>query len=711
MKWGGRRVLTPRGFSVAVATLLTAGVSIPAEAVAPPSPILTHPEIYQPRELTPEIARIKATGEVLRDNFEMARVYQTIAQDPVVSGLLAWRETLFVDHDGAFEEITRFLNEHPGWPAADAMRTRAEKALWQWTRTPETVTEFFKTRAPKTISGKLALARAQRALGKTEVAAKLIREMWQSETLSASLEETILKAEEGTLTETDHKARFARRIYAGDLSGALRAGKRISKDHEKIAKAALSLSKGHKEGLKLYNKLPASAKSQAAMRYAMARYQRLTDKEDEARKTALAVKPSDSGSFDAEAWWEEKRQLIRHALKQNGGTAWREAYQLASTHGNDSGLPFVEGEFLSGWIALRFLKEPEKALPHFVTLSKGNDRPVNISQGEYWAGRSYDAMGQPAEASKHYALAGGHPETFYGQLARDRLGWPRVADTVALGSSATVDSLAQLDKDEVFQAARLVASAGREDLLPMFFGALMKKAQTREQKSAIAGLVSRMGWPHVAVRLAKAEAQDGIDLGAETFPTPVYAHDHLTAAPEPALVYGVIRQESEFNPKAESHAGARGLMQIMPNTAKGLSRNYKADYDLPRLVTDPDYNVQLGSALLHELLRTFDGSYAMVLAAYNAGPSPVNRWIEEYGDPRKGEIDLLDWIELIPFSETRNYVKRVMENVNVYRARFREERPDTLFVGLQRSLKGDLQRQASCQVSQSVVKAGVITCE
>ncbi|WP_137387795.1 transglycosylase SLT domain-containing protein [Rhodoligotrophos defluvii] len=682
---------------IAVGILVSAGVS-PAPAQPAAEVRLLNPAIYRPAEITPEVARVKAVGDILSDNYDSARVYAGIANDSAITALLDWRETMFAGDESAFDRISAFVAKHPDWPASERMRAQAERSLRKWPRPAEMVLAYFELEPPITVSGKLALAAALRQAGRMGEATDLVRTLWQEEELSASLEDEVLKDYGAVLTADEHKARLAQRIYDRDLPGALRAAKRLDGNAETFAKAAISLAKGHREGFKLYEKLPESAKNQLPMRYALTRYYRLTDKEALARKVALSAKPGTGKDDNPGAWWEEKRILVRDALGERREELYRQAYELASSHGNDAGLPFVEGEFLSGWIALRFLKEPERALPHFKALAAGNPRPVNISQGEYWAGRSYDALGQPAEALKHYRRAGAHPTTFYGQLARDRLGWPRVPDSIVNGGHPRLDALVSLENSDLFRATRLIAAAGRSDVLPMFLQAVMRQTTTNEQKAAFVHWVSRMGWPHYALRLAKAVSIEGVDLGQQAFPAPVFHHEPLTEQPEIALIYGVIRQESEFNPKAESHAGARGLMQIMPKTARGLSRNYQTVYDLTRLVSDPDYNVQLGSALLHELLNTFDGVYALAIAAYNAGPAPVYRWMEQHGDPRKGEVDLLDWIEMIPYTETRNYVKRVMENMNVYRAHFRKEEPDTLFVGLQRSLKGDLQRQAGCEV-------------
>ncbi|WP_342643233.1 lytic transglycosylase domain-containing protein [Rhodoligotrophos ferricapiens] len=674
-----------------------------AGAVSPPSPVARQPETYRPRELTPEVAKVKAVGEILNDNYAKARIYAEIAQDSAITGLLDWRETLFVDHDGAFERIKAFIEQHPDWPATDTMRARAERSLDDWPRPAETVLAFFENKPPLTVTGKLVFADALKSVGRVAEATDIIRKLYHDEELSAALETRILKKWGSDLSASDEEERLAQRIYAQDLSGALRAAKRIGPGEEKMAKAAISLAKGQRDGLKLYEKLPETMKSQLPVLYGLTRYYRLADKEDLARKTALSAVSVTGRGYNASVWWEEKRVLVRDTIAKKDPSLYREAYEIARSHGNDGGLALVEGEFLSGWIALQFLKDPSTALPHFIALAEGNDRPVNISQGEYWAGRAYDAMGKREDAAKHYQRAGAHPATFYGQLARDRLGWVRVPDSVALSGEARVDALASLERSELFRATRLIAATKRTQFLPMFLQATMRQAKTYDEKVALVQWVSSSGLPHYALRLAKATSLEGIELGQQSFPAPNLDHVPLTEQPELALIYGIIRQESEFNPKAQSHVGARGLMQIMPKTARGLSRNYQADYDLVRLVKDPAYNVQLGSALLHELLTTFDGSYAMVIAAYNAGPAPVYRWIKQFGDPRKGEIDMLDWIEMIPYSETRAYVKRVMENVNVYRARFKEQEQqhrepdaDALVAATQRDTKGDLQRQASC---------------
>ena len=681
---------------VGLAAALAILPASPAGAVPPPKDVLLNPRIYTPAEVPAEVARVKAVNEILEDRYANALPYEEKAQDPAVTAIRKWRQTMFADPASAFEQVNAFLAAYPGWPSADKMRARAERSLGRFPQPADKVLGFFKDKPPQTVTGKLALAEAERSRGRPLAAQRIVRGVWTVDALGEELEAEILRKHGKLLRKRDHEARFAKRLYELDLPGALRVAKLLDEGADKVARAVAGLARGTKEGFSLYQKLSDEQKALLPVKYALTRYYRLSDKESQARAVALAANPHAGKWYDAERWWEEKRVLVRHALRQRDRKLAREAYEIASQHGHDGGLPFVEGEFLAGWIALRFLKEPERSVPHFKRLAAGNKRPVNIAQGEYWAGRAYDAMGQPAEAARHYARAGAHSTTFYGQLARDRLGWPRVAETVTTSGQARIDALATLDDNLLFRAARLIAQARRGDFLPLFFNAVMRQVPGPDGKAAVIQWAWSAGYPHVALRLAKAASLDGVALGQLMFPAPVWQHKALTPEPEPALVYGVIRQESEFNPRAQSHAGARGLMQIMPNTAKGLSRNYNADFDLARLLTDSAYNVQLGSALLHELLNTFDGFYVLVLAAYNTGPGHVYRWIKEFGDPRNDEIDLLDWIEMIPFTETRNYVKRVMENVNVYRARFGQERPDRLFVGLQRSQKGDLEQQAAC---------------
>jgi soluble lytic murein transglycosylase len=364
------------------------------------------------------------------------------------------------------------------------------------------------------------------------------------------------------------------------------------------------------------------------------------------------------------------------------------AYQLARAHGFSDGEFLVEGEFLAGWVALRFLKDEKTALKHFVKLQAGAESRTDGARAAYWIGRSYQALGDRAKAKVAYREAAQTPTVFYGQLAREELGLGGQPISIG-GGQPSATAQAQVDNDEVMRAFEMVAETGRSRELNMFLWSLSGRFKTRDEMSAVARNISTASGPATAVRFAKLAGQKGIDIDYWAYPTKAMPDWRQIGPPvERALVYGLSRQESEFDPNAGSRVGAQGLMQLMPGTAKLIAKQYGLPYVPEKLTGDPAYNVRLGSAHLGDLIQEFGGSYILTLAAYNAGPRRSREWVEEHGDPRSAHVDPIDWVEMIPFTETRNYVQKVMQNLHVYRSRIAPKTMQAMTADLQRGAPG-----------------------
>jgi soluble lytic murein transglycosylase len=364
------------------------------------------------------------------------------------------------------------------------------------------------------------------------------------------------------------------------------------------------------------------------------------------------------------------------------------AYQLARAHGFSSGEFLVEGEFLAGWVALRFLKDESTALKHFTKLQAGAVTRTDGARAAYWMGRSYEALGDKANAKAAYRDAAQVPTVFYGQLAREELGIAGQPITIT-GGKPSAAAQARVDNDEVMRAFQMVAETGRPREYNMFLWALAGRFKTSDELSAVARNLSTEGGATTAVRFAKLAGQKGVDIDYWGYPTKALPDWRQIGPPvERALVYGLSRQESEFDPKAGSRVGAQGLMQLMPGTAKLVAKQYGLTYAPEKLTGDPAYNVRLGSAHLGDLIQEFGGSYILTLAAYNAGPRRSREWVEEHGDPRSGHVDPIDWVEMIPFTETRNYVQKVMQNLHVYRSRISPKTMHAMTADLRRGSPG-----------------------
>ena len=585
-----------------------------------------------------------------------------------------------------FRRIMAFLNAAPGWPFAETLLKRAERSLYIDPLPPETALAQFAARPPVSPEGKLALARADLQTGNKEAARQLVREVWIGETLDQTFEVKI-KAEFGSLlTSEDHRLRMWRLIYKQETNAAVRASKSLSSDYQSAAEAAQALIRTVPGAEKKYNALPSSLRQVLPVKYALVRYYRRLERDSSAR-SILATIPGDPAAMgDPEAWWVERRIIARRSLGTGSRDNWKLAYEMARRHGFTSGEYFGEGEFLAGWIALRFLKDPKAALNHFSRLSEGADSRTDRARADYWLGRSYAAIGDAGQAKEAWRVAARTPTVFYGQLAREQLGLAREPMPIGSGQPSAA-ARTKIDKDEVMRAFAIVAKTGRTRELNAFLWAISSRFKSTDEMNAAASIASDAGGPAMAVRLAKLASRKGVDIDYWGYPVKAIPSWTQIGRPvEPALVYGLSRQESEFDPNAGSGMGARGLMQLMPGTAKLVARQYKVSYTPDKLTSDPGYNVKLGAAHLADLIDNFGGSYILTLAAYNAGPRRAKEWVQTYGDPRSGKVDPIDWVEMIPFTETRDYVQKVMQNLQVYRSRLA---PQTM-----RPMSGDLRRGA-----------------
>jgi len=623
------------------------------------------------RETEVEKLRAKVVQAMLAGDRKTAKRLGAKANDPVLDKLTQWIDLVYLARADYFENAGKFLEQNRGWPRASRIGARIEADLYKTPRPAEQMLAYLTANPPRTVAGKLALARAHRLLGDDARAVEIVREVWRGSRLSAGAEKAIFKRYKDHITKADHLERLERHIYRGHTSAATRQARKLSKAHVTMTKAAVALLKRHRRAMKSYRKVTKALVDNPALQFALAKYWHKRKKYAQARKVVVKIQAAHPKLPEPQGWWSLRVDLARNGLARNNKDAWHLAYAIIKGHGYSTGGKFVQGEFLAGWIALRFLKQPKAALKHFQTLRAGDDRPLNIAQAEYWLGRTYEALYRYSAATEHFKAAASYRRIFYGQLARAHLGLGELEEQPEMQFVLRHDAIDSVYNHELLQAARLLKSAGRPQLARSFVLALAKLLHTREKRTALALLSKRLEGPQLAVRVGKLADQLGTAIGEHAYPQEVPDYKTLRPGVEPALLYSLIRQESEFDPEAVSHAGARGLMQIMPATAKLLARRHKQKYSVSKLTETPSYNLSFGTALLHDLVNTFNGSYIMALGGYNAGPGRVLDWNRRYGDPRKGQLDPVDWIEAIPFNETRNYIKRVMENVQIYRFHLR----------------------------------------
>lgn len=582
------------------------------------------------------------------------------AEEKLPAKALQWLDMARNDTGAGFEAIAEFVRRNPEWPNLNTLRRSAEMAMPLWMPDSE-IKAWFAKYPPLTGGGVLRYATVLLNDGKTREASELVRERWVSGGFGAT-EEIDLRARFGELLRPrDHIARLDRLVWDNEEAAARRMFGLVDSGHQALAEARLFLAnmkKGNADTL--LNKVPPSLRDDPGLLYERARWRRRKDMDDGALEI-LTKRPADM--VRPAAWWAEMHILARRSIEKGN---YAEAYRIARNSGQKDGLALSQAEFLSGWLALRFLNKPQEALKHFERLYDAVSAPISRSRGAYWAGRAAEDLKQQDQARRWYGLAAEHVTTFYGQLAQRRLrdgnagavpADPKVAEsTVAAFNAGELPRLARM-------LNRIDPVADREGIFVRRMGS---NAKTAEEFALVSRLAYEIARPDLAVTVAKQAVQDGYTLASAGYP--VVSMPDLGWL-EPALVHSLIRQESTFNENAVSPAGARGLMQLMPATAKQVAGQLGMQHTNSRLTSDPTYNIALGSAYMRELVDRFNGSYVLAIAAYNAGPGRVREWLQKNGDPRAEGVDVVDWIELIPIYETRNYVQRVMEAVHIYRAR------------------------------------------
>ncbi|MEI2387723.1 transglycosylase SLT domain-containing protein [Breoghania sp. JC706] len=560
--------------------------------------------------------------------------------------------------------ITEFAREAPHWPNAKLMRRRAEVAFAREKPEDAAVLAAYRSAGPITLTGKVAYARALMDTGRTSDAARIIREVWRTDTFDEGSERMILRDFGSLLRTADHDRRVEMLLYRERTSDALELSGKLGSAARAYVKARVAVIRRSKDQKKLMNAVPRSERSRAGYVFAEIQMLRRSGDDKAAVKLMLKAPTKQEALVDPDEWWIERRLESRMALDLGDARA---AYAIAANHGALSPAKYAEAEFHAGWYALRFLKDARRAEPHFRNIARVGTTPITISRAQYWIGRALEAQGKKQAANAAYGQAAVFGTTYYGQLARTRLGMAQAAVPHAPKPTAT-DRLA-FERNELVHAIRRMDKAGQFDETTLLFRTLALTLPTAGQAALLAQLAEERGTHQLALMVGKLAAGHNNDAAPLAFPTEAIPRKAKISAVEKPVVYAIARQESAFNPAAKSSAGALGLLQLMPGTAKVTARKAGMKYSKSALTSDPAYNATLGAEHLRELIDEFDGSYIMTFAAYNAGRRRVYEWIDRFGDPRSGKVDPVDWVERIPFTETRNYVQRITENLQVYRAR------------------------------------------
>jgi len=587
------------------------------------------------------------------------------ASDIVSTQDLAIAGSPNVDFDTLNLAMTRLAD----WPRFNAIRRSAENAIGLSALShAERVVWFDALEGPVSGDGKANYAESLRQTGLGDAAMEVIRDAWRNNSMNRATERDLLRQFGGDLTRDDHFTRVNFLLWTGQRSAANRLRSKLSSGQRALLDARIALAARRAGVDRKVAAVPASLKQDPGLLYDRARWRRRRAR-NQAGATSLLVDidGADVPLAGRDNLWDERNIAVRAAFKAG---QYETAYKLSAPHGLNAGADFADAEWTAGWISLRLMNEPERAAAHFANLREGVSTPISLARADYWRGRALEAMDEQEQADAAYMAAAIHNYTYYGQLAAERVS--RTGLVLPRTPAPTEAEREAFNDRGLIKAMRLLGESGERGLFRQFSYHIDDQLQTATEQLLLAEIANNFHSPDVGVRGGKAGLGRGIIAPEAAYPIVSYPLQREVQV-ENALVLALSRQESELNPRAISHANARGLMQMLPSTAREQARREGLPFRQSWLTDDPGYNMTLGAAHLDDLLDRFNGSYIMTAAAYNAGASRPARWVNEYGDPRKGEIDAIDWVEFIPFSETRNYVQRVLENVQVYRQRLSEE--------------------------------------
>ncbi|WP_019219707.1 lytic transglycosylase domain-containing protein [Bartonella florencae] len=559
-------------------------------------------------------------------------------------------------------EIFNAIKELKGWPGIDIMQRNAERAFINENNFTHVILQKFSHHPPLTVQGMARFAKALIATKQIAHAQQIIAPWWHKAKLNAKEEELILKNASAVLKPIDHLKRMQSMLYAHRFDSAERVAKLARA--QSLFNAFVAVEKNDLRAAQKLSFVERSWQKHPLLQFAQIRHLRRTGQYN-AAATLMMRTPKDALKFmDPHALWKERRALSREMLDLNKPKI---AYQLVAMHNNMTSLLAVDAEFHAGWYALRFLHDPKLAMHHFSRIPQLSSAPLSLSRGYYWMGRATETLGEHKNAQNYFHRAAHFGATYYGQLATSRLNQKKLEISFP---KPTATERQRFSTREAIKAIKRLETAGYANLAKLFYKELGEKIESPGELALLAVMAEKNGDYYTSLKIGKTAVFKGKNVGALSHPIGAIPSSANVSGAGQALVYAIARQESEFNPTAISKAGARGILQLLPTTAKTLAKKYSMAWSPQKLNSDASYNATLGAYFLSEQLERFNGSYILTLIGYNAGARRVDEWIKRYGDPRGQSLDkVIDWVERIPYTETRNYVMRVMENYGVYKTR------------------------------------------
>ena len=606
----------------------------------------------------------KAISEMEKSQWTKALSTSSRAKDKSINNFIQWSYLLTNGNQASFFDYLTFIDKNNDYPRIDRIRYLAEQKLDTKEISPKKIINWFGDKEPLSGFGKMILGESNILIGNVELGKKQIKEGWKEADLSANQLKFFRSKFKKYLDEKDYINRAEYLAWNNKYWDLKRILPYLPKDYELLYNARqllMSKSYGVDEAIK---NVPDKFVNDAGLNYDRLKWRRKRGRIDGSVEILLNVKNTKDYLVRPDLWWEEREIISRSLIYDK---KFELAYKISSNHGLTEGSEFAEAEWMSGWIALSFLKDPLLAKDHFLNFYNNVSYPISTARGAYWLGKTFKTLKDKEQSNKWFEEATKYLTTYYGQLAFIELN-PK--GNFELEKDMEVDTKYKINfyDKELVKIIYLLDELDKDKYTKNILRHIANDNVAAGSEILAAELATNIGRFDYAIQISKIASYEKRFHNKYNYPiisTPKLINGRKI--PESAFILSIIRQESEFDMSANSHAGAKGLMQLMPYTAKLVSKQAKLPYSKSRLTTDPEYNINLGSHYIAGLILDYDGAYPFAVAAYNAGPNRVKYWKKINKDPQKNQINYVDWIELIKFRETRNYVQRVLENYNVYR--------------------------------------------
>jgi soluble lytic murein transglycosylase len=585
-------------------------------------------------------------------------------KDKSIYNFIQWMHLLTTGNQASFYDYLSFIKRNENYPRINRIRYLAEHKLSTKKISPKKIIDWFDTKQPLSGFGKLILGESFIQTGDIEKGTSLIKNGWITADLNRTNMKFFRKKYKKYLDADDYIKRADYLAWEGRSWDLKRMIRYLPKDYELLYTARqILMSKSYGVDNAIKN-VPTKLKNDAGLNYDRLKWRRKRGRVDDSLEIIFKVRNNKDYLVRPDKWWTERAIMARALIYK---MKYESAYKVASEHSLDKSPEFAEAEWMSGWIALSFLNDPILAIDHFNNFYQNVSYPISLSRGAYWLGRAYEKIGDKKQSQQWYEEATKYLTTYYGQLAHLKIK-PNENFKLEEQQKITDEYRRYFYKKDLVKIIYLLDELNKDKYTKNILKHIANDNVDSGSEILAAELASNISRYDFAIQISKLASYKKRfhnDFNYPIIGTPNYVNGRKI--PEPAFILSLIRQESEFDMSANSHAGAQGLMQLMPYTAKLVSKQAKLPYSKSRLTTDPEYNINLGSHYIAGLILQYDGAYPFAIAAYNAGPKRVKYWKKINKDPQKNQVDFVDWVELIKFKETRNYVQRVLENYNVYR--------------------------------------------